>query len=433
MKQIFACALAIITAFCAFGKVPGDSVKVYFHISQWQYDPALDGNAASMDAFIESVRSAAAAQNLDRIVISAYASPEGGEKLNDRLAAKRCQTITSLIVNQSGINANFVESHPGGVAWDELRRMVEATPEVPSRDKVLDIIDNTPLWVFNEKGRIISGRKKQLMDLRGGRPWRWMLEHLFPALRNSLAVSFYLKPEVDTVAPADSLTADTVAVEETIEIVADTCAIDEVIPEPNTSCDSVSAFAKRDSLTTDACSIGTPRQILALKTNLLYYGLLLPNLSLEWLITPNWSVAVEGNLAAWGSYKHNKSYRLTLLDAEGRRWIKPRAPWHGMYVGLMAGGGWYDLLNGSTGHYGWGVMSGVTFGYMWPIGRRLSLEAGIGLGYLFTRYKDYKPIEGHHVYQRTKELSYVGPIKLNFSIAWRFLDANKPKQVKTVL
>ncbi len=248
-----------------------------------------------------------------------------------------------------------------------------------------------------------------------------------------LSVSFYLKPEVDTVAPADSLTADTVAVEETIEIVADTCAIDEVIPEPNTSCDSVSAFAKRDSLTTDACSIGTPRQILALKTNLLYYGLLLPNLSLEWLITPNWSVAVEGNLAAWGSYKHNKSYRLTLLDAEGRRWIKPRAPWHGMYVGLMAGGGWYDLLNGSTGHYGWGVMSGVTFGYMWPIGRRLSLEAGIGLGYLFTRYKDYKPIEGHHVYQRTKELSYVGPITLNFSIAWRFLDANKPKQVKTVL
>lgn len=152
---------------------------------------------------------------------------------------------------------------------------------------------------------------------------------------------------------------------------------------------------------------------------MLYWVALLPNIEAEWLIDRNWSVALEGNWAQWGSYKHNKSYRLLLIDAEGCRWIKPRAPWHGWYVGVMAGGGIYDLENGSPGHKGWGVLAGVTAGFAWPVSRHLSLEAEIGAGYMFTRYKDYEPIEGHHVYLRTKELNYFGPIKLKFSLVWR--------------
>ncbi len=166
----------------------------------------------------------------------------------------------------------------------------------------------------------------------------------------------------------------------------------------------------------------------ALKANMLYYGILLPNLEFEWMIDRHWSVALEGNFAEWGSYKRERSYRLNLIDAEGRYRIKPRAPWEGFYVGVIAGGAWYDLEKGTPGHYGWGMMSGLTAGYMWSISSRLSLEAEIGAGYMYTRYKDYQPIDGHHVYLRTKEINYFGPIKLNFSIAWRFSDANKPKR-----
>ncbi len=173
----------------------------------------------------------------------------------------------------------------------------------------------------------------------------------------------------------------------------------------------------------------TPRHIIALKTNILYdAAALLPNLGLEWLINPHWSVLVDFNLAWWGKYDRDRSYRLGLVDAEVRRWIRPRAPWHGMYAGVIAGGGWYDLEKGTPGYRGEGLMTGLSFGYMWPISRSLSLEAEIGAGYVYTRYKAYEPKDGHHLYLRTKDINYFGPIKLNFSLVWRIFDRNKPQK-----
>ncbi len=428
MKRIIACTIAALTTIIVFGQSMSDSVKVYFDIAQWQFNPSLGDNAASMNAFIEKVRVAYEAHNLDRIAIRAYASPDGPDRLNQRLSVERCDAIAGLIVERAGINRNLIEAMPEGVAWAELRRLVAETPDVPSQEKILDIIDNTPVWVFDGKGRIVSSRKKQLMDLRGGRPYNWLLEHIFPKLRNSVAVSLYLRAEAPEVMPADDDAA--AAAPDTL------CVAPVPLPVEQDSVSVAVDVAVAGDGTGEASAEGQlspPYHRIALKTNLLYYGLLLPNLELEWLINKHWSVAAEGNLAWWGSYKHEKSYRLTLIDGEGRYWIKPRAPWHGMYAGVMAGGGWYDLENGSPGHYGWGVMSGLTFGYMWPIKRNLSLEAEIGAGYMYTRYKDYEPIEGHHVYLRTKEMNYFGPLKLKFSIVWRFLEVNKSKRVNTAL
>ncbi len=445
MKKIIACTLAVLAALYVCGQQVPDSVKVYFTIGQWQFEPALDGNAASMDAFINRVRMAADAQKLDHIEVSGYSSPDGPAGFNERLSVERCHTIAWLIVDRTGISRDLVETMPQGIGWNELRSMVAADPEVPSRDKILDILDNTPVSVFDAKGRLIDGRKKQLMDLRGGRPYNWMREHLFPRLRSAVAVALYLKDDaqqataVETTEITESMqVADREETEVATEIMVEQPGGQEASMAQDGSADlaiaadenTSFAMAQDGSAQVDDAS---PYHRFALKTNLLYYGALLPNLELEWFITRHWSVAVEGHLAAWGSYRHEKSYRLTLLDAEGKYWIKPRAPWHGMYVGVIAGGGWYDLENGSPGHYGWGVMSGVTFGYMWPISRCLSLEAEIGAGYMHTRYKDYKPMDGHHVYQRTQELNYFGPIKLGFTLAWRFLEVNKPKQATAAL
>lgn len=157
----------------------------------------------------------------------------------------------------------------------------------------------------------------------------------------------------------------------------------------------------------------------ALKTNLLYDAALMPNLELEWLINDNWSVAIEGDIA-WWKPRYNKVYRLEVLSPEVRYHIRPRAPFHGMYVGVFGGAGVYQLENGGDGYRGEGGMGGVSFGYMWPISKHLSFEAGIGAGYMHTRYKVYESREGHKLYMRTKTLNYFGPLKLKFSIAWRF-------------
>lgn len=437
MRKVTACTLALLaTVVVVFGQPRSDSVKVYFHIGQWQFDSALGDNAASMNEFVERVRMASDAHNLNRIVIRACASPDGPERFNQRLSAERADAIARLIIDRTAISAERIETEPQGVSWSELRRLVAENPEVPSREKILDIIDNTPVWVFDAQGRIIDGRKKPLMDLHGGRPYNWMREHLFPELRNAVAVSLYLnESEAAEANPAAEGTNDFKDLKnskdlETAENFDGSESSETTQASPNNP-----VVATIDSVAepVPAKNSHTSRYILALKTNMLYYAALLPNLELEWLINNRWSVALEGNFASWGSYKHEKSYRLYVIDSEVRRWFKPRNPWHGMYAGLIAGGGWYDLENGNPGYYGEGLMTGLSLGYMWPIGRRLSLEAEIGAGYIYTRYKEYEALDGHHLYMRTKTLNYFGPIKAKLSIAWRLFDVNKHKRTDTAL
>ncbi len=452
MKYFLLFTLSVLSVLYAFGQTPDDSVKVYFQIGRWQYDPALEGNKSSMEKFIDRVRTASADQNLERIIIRSYASPDGADRVNKLLSQKRGASIAALIEKSTGVDSKYIETIAEGEAWDELRRAVEANPDVPSRGAILDIIDSTPISVLDARGNVVSSRKKKLMDLRGGRPWQWMLANIFPKLRNSLSVSILLKHD-----PTEANGEESVAYGSSTPVSGDENAAQSPATDPYTqaSADSSAYIAQSglefaakglgsdisgmgaaemsaahdltDTATASDQSVTTDTQVLALKTNALYYGILMPNLELEWLINKNWSVAVEGNLAWWGSYKHDKSYRICVIDGEVRRWIKPREPWHGMYVGVIAGGGWYDFLKKTPGYHGWGIMSGLSVGYMWPVAKHLSLEAEIGAGYVRSRYKEYHPFEGHHIYQRTKDLNYFGPIKVKFSLVWRFLDRKTPK------
>ena len=89
------------------------------------------------------------------------------------------------------------------------------------------------------------------------------------------------------------------------------------------------------------------------------------------------------------------------------------------------GGSWYDLENGVRGYKGDFWMVGLSYGYMFPLGRRLSLETGLGIGFLHTKYEEYLPIDGHYVYQQTSRTNWLGPVKLKFAFVWRLWDANR--------
>lgn len=71
----------------------------------------------------------------------------------------------------------------------------------------------------------------------------------------------------------------------------------------------------------------------------------------------------------------------------------------------------------------------MSYGYMFPIAERLSLEAGIGLGYLYTKYREYLPVPymggTHYVYQQTSQMNYFGPLKVKLALVWRLWDTNR--------
>lgn len=538
MNKLLSTCLIAIAVFCgAAAQNPADSAKIYFRINHRQFDPSIGDNAATMARFVNSVRAARDSDDIYRLVVRSYASPDGSDNANTRLTANRCAEIVKHIVSNTGISADLMESVPEGVAWDELRCIVAETPEVPGRDQVLDILDNTPLWVYDDAGRIVDGRKKQLMMVDGGNSYRWMFDNIFPRLRNAVAVSLFLKSDVraakdaaanaaraasdaanaaavaaraaavasKAAAEAARGTADAVRAAEEAAAEAARAAADaqtaanqatQAAAEASAAADAAqtaddvagarakaaeaqaaqaaaeaaraaaeasqsAAEAARAAAEAIAAQVaqaaqaesneandindtnsskvakaveekGDPLHRFALKTNLLYYAALMPNFELQWRMNDLWTLSLDANIAWWKKAADHKYYQIAMISPELRRWIKPRGPWHGMYAGVFVGAGWYDLENGKTGYKGEGGLAGVSFGYVWPVSRCISLEAGLGVGYLYTRHREYIPYDGHYLYQRKSTFNYVGPLKLKFSIAWRFDDINKKKGVRAL-
>lgn len=418
MRKFVVCMLAVLSALIVSGQTPSDSVNVYFKLNLWQLDPAYRGNASSLESFICKVRTAVSANNLDHIVVHGYTSPDGPLSLNERLARKRGETISSYIAEKTGIGKNMIQTVAEGVAWNELRRIVTDRRDVPTREQIMEILDSASS-ITNSGG--VFDRNKCLQSLDGGNTWRWLLDNIFPQLRHSFAVSIYLKSDgsgMHAIADKNDSVPDV-----TLKIPQQFAASDRLADM---------GFTSMTGQVRDAAASMIPNHRFAIKTNLLYDAALMPNIEIEWLINNHWSVSAEWNIAWWGDDPNAKSYRISEIGSEVRYWIKPRAPWHGMYAGLSVGGGWYDLWYiKNPGYYGEGMMTAASFGYMWPIGKNFSLSAEIGAGYFYTRYKEYIPYDGHYVYQRTKSLNYIGPVMLKFSIACRFSDRNKPKRYKS--
>ena len=158
-----------------------DSICIYYRTGYRYVEPGFRDNRKELDRFIASVRQTMERQQAARIIIQSGASPDGTNQANERLSQRRADSVASYICRHASIPDAYVEKQAIGIAWERLRRQVAAS-DMAHREEVLDILDNTPLWSFDKQGRVIGSRKKALMDLRGGVPYRYMYQHLFPDL-----------------------------------------------------------------------------------------------------------------------------------------------------------------------------------------------------------------------------------------------------------
>ena len=168
-----------------------DSMKIYYRRGYHNVDPSFRDNRTQLERFLNSTKAALKNNRIEKIVIRSYASPDGSAKANEQLAARRAEALKAYLIREGNVPPSLIEHHAEGVAWTMLRERV-ATSDMEGRDEVLNVLDHTPLWIYDDKGRIIDGRKKRLMDLQGGKPYNYMLEHFFPDLRNSANTMLYL-------------------------------------------------------------------------------------------------------------------------------------------------------------------------------------------------------------------------------------------------
>ncbi len=165
--------------------------------------------------------------------------------------------------------------------------------------------------------------------------------------------------------------------------------------------------------------------MFALKTNLLYDVVLAPNIEFEFPFAKDrFSVMGEFWCPWWCDNDDAWCYELLYGGIEGRWWFQDRTgrdALTGHFVGLYAGGGYYDFEWKSKGYQGeFMVAAGISYGYSFKLSDRMRLETSLGVGFMRTDYRHYIGMEDNEflVWQYDGIYTWVGPTKAKVSLVW---------------
>ena len=376
-----------------------DSLQTFYKVGSSHIDTLYMRNGESMSSFFQ--RNLARYNHpdfgLEKVVVIGSSSPDGRLENNEKLALQRAHALAAYIKNRLPVEDRQMEIISVGVDWRTLTELVAEVKDMPNQGEVLDVL---------QKGYFHAERLQRLKELNDGLPYRWMYKHLFPQLRQSQVVVFYQVKEKPAPQPVPQE-------EPVVEVVEDTIVAEER-PIPEVLLEKKPFY-------------------WALKTNALYDVMLVPNIGVEFAANKQWSVAANWMYAWWSNRGKNNFWRIYGGDVEVRRWFGKKAaekPLQGHHLGVYGQLFTYDFELGGRGYLGdkWSYALGISYGYSLPLAKRLNLDFNLGLGYWGGKYKEYLPIEGHYVWQSTKQRHWWGPTKAEVTLVWLLGKSNFNQQ-----
>lgn len=171
---------------------------------------------------------------------------------------------------------------------------------------------------------------------------------------------------------------------------------------------------------------------LAVKSNLLVDGAMVPNIGLEIVFVNQWSVNMNWYFAWWKNNSKHRYWQVYAGEVELRKWLGKRAKrfsLEGHHLGAYFMGGTYDFEWGYKGYrsnFSYNV--GLAYGYGVKIAKSLYLDFGLGVGFIGGTYKKYIPEGNHYCVVKEKRRRYFGPSKAEISLVWAFGDLFLNKQ-----
>ncbi len=178
---------------------------------------------------------------------------------------------------------------------------------------------------------------------------------------------------------------------------------------------------------------GTPGLYFGVKTNLLYWAGITPDLNLrpyipngelEWFAFSHFSLNFDGSYV----YLHNinsdqEQWGISSIGIEPRYWLAKTDHFIGLFVGVYALTGQFDVkLNrlGQTGHTGNFNEGGISLGYYWPLSTHWGLEAGGRLGFRSVSGDIYRFVDPNHFYYRSSfSQNKIGLTGIRLSLCYR--------------
>lgn len=462
------------------------SVKVYFRVGATVIDEAYRNNGKSLNEFAEIINAYKEDKSvrIGKISIISSTSPEGSKAVNDRIAELRAKAIADWLMAKTSAELVYtVESMHAD--WDMLIAAVEKRKDVPYKQEVLNIMRNTPEFV-QSNGKTVTLRLNKLRALRGSEPYNWLLRNIFPDMRYAAALTTikwelrrtltvtssapmnftytggsdsikFEKNVADDVLPTVTCNADWVS-----SIKTTGSAVEFVVAENSThearSAAVVLNYGGADySVTINQEPAPAPAPVvepeptpapapapeatpavdekkpfyMALKTNMLYDVVAIPNLAAEFHLGKRFSLSASYTHAWWSNPSKNFFWRYYGAEASFRWWFGKSSkvkPLQGHHVGAN-----YQIMTYDFQLGGKGILAGkpggtlidrpshtiaLEYGYSVPIARRLNLDFVLGVGYNWGIFEEYLPIDGHYVWQATKGRKYFGPTKAEISLSW---------------
>jgi len=393
----------------AFAEQRTDTLEVKFRVGQSDIDLSYADNERRIAEFTRLVKEYYASVPMSQLKFDIFtgASPEGPTELNKRLGEQRGVALRKLLKERLGEQAPQMAVVNKGARWGELYQMVDKSNE-EWREDVLRILSKQPA---KDNWRV-DPREQQLRRLKNGAVWRELDQRYLPVLRASGMAVIASIPEVQK---------DTIVI-----INKDTIYY---LPEPIPG------------------EIIDHRPFWAVKTNLLLWGVIAPNFQLEIPLghKNRWSVEAEV-FFPWWTWSHN-AHAEQFFDwgLELRYWLGNRERHHtldGWHIGLAVAMGYYDFeWQRSHGYQGEYVNTYVNFGWQKRISTHWAFDAGVGLGYIPTQYREYlgssvfpegyeEEYDDHLMWQRTQWRHILGLTHANLTVAYMFDPRPKSKRTK---
>lgn len=377
----------------AFGQESRKEVCIGFPVGNSTLDTAYGNNAARLSEVVSFLESVKKDSTLELVEVSfcGSASPEGGFAINRELAEKRRNSLERYVRERVSLPDGIISRPEGFIAWERLAELVEVS-DMPHKEEAVDVLRNVPEFTYNNKGVLVDSRKKHLMELQYGRTWHYMHKHFFDQIRNAsvILVTVRQKPVIEE---------KTVVKEE------------PVVPAP---ADTTAVVEKADTIVAVSPETSKPFY-MALKTNMLYDVLAVPNIGVEFYLGKNWSISGNWMYGWWKKNSSHRYWRIYGGDLAVRYWLGKKAnekPLTGHHIGIYGQAFTYDFEWGGKGYMGgepggtlWdktNYAAGVEYGYSLPVANRLNIDFTLGVGYWGGKYYEYIPLDGHYVWQATK-------------------------------
>ena len=406
-----------------------DSLRttIYFRPGYSLLELSYRDNAANMKALTQGIQTIKGnpCVQLQHIRILSAASPEGNSALNKRVAKRRGERLRDYLKETLVLPDSIFTVSSAGEDWQGLAALI-AKEKTPWRNKALQIIRHTPEWV-TRNGKVVDGRKRQLQNLDGGKAWKYMLDNHFYTLRTGAVVVC----EVKTLAAESTPSAAEASLEQAR---SEQARLESASQQSASQSPSSPPFPAIPSQVHPSSESQAPpvASYFALKSNLLYDALLVPNLSLEASIGSGWTLGAGGMLAWWSKDAKHRYWRIYGGDLEIRKYfgtLSKSKPLQGHHLGIYGDFLTYDFEFGAKGYQSKATYAaGIKYGYSHPIANRLNLDFALGIGYLHSNYKTYVPRDGCYVYQETKKQKWLGPTQAEISLVWLLGKGNTNKK-----